>query len=556
MDNKKLDFRQFLYIVWKHLGLPNPTDIQYDIADYIQKAPDRAIIKAFRGVGKSFITSAYVCYVLLYNPQLKVMVVSASKERADGFSTFVKRLINEIPILQHLKPKSNQRDSAVAFDVAPALPDHSPSVKSVGITGQMTGSRADLIIADDVEVPNNSATQTMRDKLSEAVKEFEAILKPEGNIIFLGTPQCEMSLYNALLDRGYEERVWTAEYPQIKDYSSYKGNLAPKLGRALAKDNSLAGKPTEPLRFGFEELLKRKQSIGAATYQLQYMLNTALSDADRFPLKISDLIVQNLNPVVANDRIVWSPTPDKEIKDIQTIALNGDRYYYPAYISQEMSEYQGSVMAIDPSGRGSDETGFAVIKAHAGNLFLTAAGGLHGGYETKTLEELAKIAKTQKVNKIIVEANFGDGMYTQLLKPVMNRIYPCMIEEVKNTKQKELRIIETLEPVMSTHRLIVDRKVIERDFQTAPDIINSLFYQMTRLTRDRGALSHDDRLDALAMAVGYWKDILDIDNEKAAEKLRQDRFDEEFDRLMREAGISWKSGHNWTDYTTRPDMRY
>jgi hypothetical protein len=84
--------------------------------------------------------------------------------------------------------------------VGPADAAHAPSVKSLGITSQLTGSRADIIIPDDIEVPNNSATQVMREKLANAVKEFEALLtpKPTSRIIFLGTPQCEMSIYNEL----------------------------------------------------------------------------------------------------------------------------------------------------------------------------------------------------------------------------------------------------------------------------------------------------------------------------------------------------------------------
>ena len=188
-----------MYLVWKHLGLPDPTPIQYDIAEYLQHSPKRAIIEAFRGVGKSYITAAYVVHQLLLDPELKFLVVSASKSRADDFSTFTQRIILELPVCQHLIARETQRWSKIAFDVAPAKASGSPSVKSVGVTGQLTGSRADIIIADDVEVPNNSMTQMMREKLGEAVKEFDAILKPDGKVVYLGTPQNEMSLYNCLL---------------------------------------------------------------------------------------------------------------------------------------------------------------------------------------------------------------------------------------------------------------------------------------------------------------------------------------------------------------------
>ena len=228
------DFRNFLYLVWKHLNLPDPTPLQYDIADFMQDGPKRSVIMAFRGVGKSWICSAYAVHQLLLDPTKNILVVSASKNRADDFSTFTLKIIHDIPVLQDLIPKNDQRFSKIAFDVGPAPAAHAPSVKSLGISSQLTGSRADIIIADDIEVPNNSATQGMRDKLDEQVKEFEAIIKPldTSRILFLGTPQCEDSIYNKLRERGYDARIWTSEYPPndlvVKNYDS---DIAPFYNR-------------------------------------------------------------------------------------------------------------------------------------------------------------------------------------------------------------------------------------------------------------------------------------------------------------------------------------
>jgi hypothetical protein len=291
------DFRNFLYLVWKHLNLPNPTPVQYDIADFLQTAPRRSIIQAFRGVGKSYVTSAYVVHKLLMDPDIKIMVVSASKERADSFSTFTQRLITELPMTQHLVAKGDQRWSKIAFDVAPAMASHSPSVKSVGITGQLTGSRADIIIADDVEVPSNTQTNAMREKLSELVKEFDAVLKPDGRILYLGTPQCEDSLYVALQDRGYVARIWPARYPSIEKINkSYQERFAPFLLDKLQEDEELEGHSTDPQRFDDEDLLERELSYGRSGFALQFQLDTSLSDTERYPLKLADLICMSVDP--------------------------------------------------------------------------------------------------------------------------------------------------------------------------------------------------------------------------------------------------------------------
>ena len=533
------DFRSFLWLVWKHLQLPEPTPIQYDIANYLQYGPKRKIIQGFRGVGKSWITSAYVLHQLRIDPQQNFLVISASKSRSDDFSTFTLRLIKEMPILECLIPSLEQRESKIAFDVGPALADHAPSVKSVGIFGQLTGTRADEIIADDVEVPNNTQTQQAREKLAETVKEFDSIIKPGGRITYLGTPQSIESLYNTLAERGYAPRIWPVRYPDLaKMQGVYGEKLAPMIVEAVESDPACVNLSTDPLRFSDTDLMEREISYGRSGFQLQFMLDTSLSDADRYPLKLSDLAILACATDRAPERLAWASSPDLIIQGLPCVGLNGDRYYRPMWIDDHWSEYTGSVMAIDPSGRGKDETGYAVAKMLNGYIYVPEAGGLTGGYEPKTLEKLVDIAKRNKVNQIVVEKNFGDGMFTELLKPYLKKVgYPVAIDEVSHSKQKELRIIDTLEPVMNQHRLVIDPKVVERDIETAKvyaleqQLKYQMMYQMSHLTRDRGSLGHDDRLDALAMAVQFWVEQMAQDADAQVKNRRNAELDSELRRF-------------------------
>lgn len=515
-------FKNFLWLVWKHLNLSDPTPVQYDIADYLQYGPKRLIIEAFRGVGKSWITSAFVVWQLYCDPQKKIMVVSASKSRADDFSTFTLRLIHEIPQLRHLIPRADQRQSKISFEVGPAKADHSPSVKSVGITGQLTGSRADLIVADDIEVVSNSATQTMRERILELVKEFDAVLKPGGRVVYLGTPQTEQSMYNVLPERDYVVRIWPALYPDIDSLERYGNRLAPMFTLALEKNPDLEGTPTDPMRFDQQDLLERKLSYGRSGFALQFMLDTSLSDADRYPLRVSDLVIMDLDHKKAPTDIIWASSSDLILEGLPNVGLDGDRFYKPMYIEKEFIPYTGAIMAIDPSGRGGDETAYAVVKMLHGRLFLTAAGGFKGGYSDETLTNLLTVAQREAVKTIIVEPNFGDGMFAQLLRAASQKIYKVSIEDSKWSRtQKEARIVDTLEPVMNQHRLIVSPAVINSDFKSTESYPNEeqnryrLFYQMTRITRERGSIIKDDRLDALAMAVAYWLEYLSRNTDKA-----------------------------------------
>lgn len=541
----KEDFRVFIYMVWKMISLPDPTPIQYDIAHTLQNLPnDRFIIEGFRGVAKSFITCAYAVWTLWRDPQKKVEIVSASKDRADANAIFIKRIIYTLPFLAHLKARPDQRDQQNLFDVGPAVPDISPSIKSVGISGQLTGSRADLLIADDVEVANNSGTQTQRDKLNEAVKEFDAIIKPKGQIVYLGTPQNEMSLYNELQQRGYRCRIWTVLYPESLSEREFYGDRLAKIIADKYDENPdlYAGKPTDPRRFDEEEIYKRRLSYGKAGFALQFMLNTNLSDQEKYPLKVQDLMIANLSLDEANLKWYWSNDRQLRINDLPCVALKGDYFYEPQGRSSGVYEYTGTVMAVDPSGRGKDETSYAVVKYLNGYLFVLEVGGTREGYSDSTLRQLANKAKIYGVNEIVVEGNFGDGMFSKLFTPVLNAIHPCRITEVKNYAQKEARIIDTLEPVMMRHKLIVHKQVILDDYQVYENApAYSLIYQMTRLSRDRGALAHDDRLDALCMAVAYWLEVMDRDEEQGVLEQMEARLEQWLDP---EKGIFYRDETN------------
>lgn len=163
---------------------------------------------------------------------------------------------------------------------------------------------------------------------------------------------------------------------------------------------------------------------------------------------------------------------------------------------------------------------------------------------------------------ILIESNFGDGMFRELLTPYMVKTHPVTMEEVRHNTQKEKRIIDTLEPVMNQHRLIVDPTVIEDDYKSAQVYPADkatrymLFYQMTRLTRDRGALSHDDRLDALSMAVAYWVQQMAADAEKQIIDRKGELLNAELDKFMENCFHVKHGGYQQQDTWLSSTMRH
>lgn len=533
------NFKNFLYLVFKHINLPSPTEIQYAIADELQNRESDLILNGFRGVAKSTITGCYDAWLLDRDPEnTQIIYVGANQEEAKKFMKFTRGLLEVVPYLNYLIPdvKSGQRDNALTFDVAPAGMKIQPSCKAVGIFGNLTGNRATHIIADDIETSENCDTQVKRDHIESAVTEFRQIVSPlNGSLLFLGTPHTEVSIYNKLHDKGIPTRIFPIKFPTEQQQEKYGNKLAPYIANKVQQDPTLVGTSTDPLRFS-EDMIIKLEAEGRSKFAMQQMLDTTLSDIERYPLKCSDLIVMDCNKDIAPEKVAYGSAPNQVLKDIPCNGIGTDRYYSPIPIPDiKWLNYTYKVMTIDPSGRGQDELAYNVGGVLNSQIFLLKQGGKQGGYSLENLRFLAELAKEYKVNKIKIESNFGDGMFTALFIPIIKKLgYQCEIEEIRHNTQKERRIIDTLEPVMNQHRLIVDKKVIEDDansikaYPLEKQQQYSLFYQMTRITKDRGCLNHDDRLDCLSMMVADCLDMMSVD----ADSQIQQRLDDEYEKYI------------------------
>lgn len=565
----KADFRLFLILMWRHLGLPDPTPLQLSMAHYLQHGPQRLIVMAFRGAAKSWITDAFCLWNLYRDPQMKVMLVSASLAHAVKHTQFVLTVLREFPLIKHLAPRMEQRQSSQAFDVSPAKADPNPSFAAKGITGQVTGGRADIIVADDIEVSTNSRTVTMRQTIRDNVTEFENILTPKkaSRIIYLGTPHDEDSLYGELQKRTYTIRIWPALYPTPDKMPHYGDKLAPYILDGLRKDAKVAGHSTEPSRFSDLELQKRRDAEGDSAFTLQYLLDTSLSNREKYPLKLKELMVLPLDNKRGPRSITWGLGEVK--KHLPTMGFGGDFMHAPAWVSPETDPYTKIVAAVDPSGRGTDETAMVIVAELHGMLH-----GLHvfaslEGYSQETLEAMASLCVQYGVHEVYVEANFGDGMFIQLFRVVLLKAWERAIEarkkqartitmgsergldwggteiiELKSSNQmrKEQRILAILEPITQQHRLVLSESLVVTDYESISRIDGedtrhkySLLWQYTHLTRERGAIPKDDRLEVLAMACAPFAEALGVDPGGMALMTREGEEMDELERMLEEA---------------------
>ena len=560
-------FVPFLEDVMDELGF-STTDIQKDIGGYIAYGPQYLMVQAQRSQAKTTIAAAFAVWYLLHSPAGRVLIVSAGGDQATDIATLIVRIIMNMDVLACMRPdkSAGDRTSVEGFDIHHSLKgiDKSASVDCIGIDANLQGRRADLLIPDDIESSKNSATPTQRAKLLHLTKDFTSI-NQTGRIIWLGTPQTMESIYNSLPARGVVTRIWPGRYPTTAQRAHYGASLAPLIASRLDQNPLLAtgggllgdqGQAIDPVLLDEDTLQKKERDQGTPYFQLQHMLNTAMMDALRFPLKAERLTVLeaagDLFPLTVVRGMVQSALKDYSVHE------HAFKLSLPHDISRETAKLQQVVAYIDPAGGGAnaDETAYAIGGFLNGNVYLLSVGGVPGGYDPDRLDALAlrlkpfeSVGSSQMVVKI--EKNMGFGAFRAVFTPILRKHLPTAgIVDDMVTGQKEARIINTLEPVMGRGSLIVTEFAVKHDLETssryAPQLrlTYSFFYQLAKVSLTRNALIHDDRLDAVEGLVRHFTEALALDQKKQLASLAAKAHAE---------AISDPLGYN--RYSTKPPAR-
>lgn len=536
------DYVFFLAELWEEAGFAKfapPDQTEDDMARWAAYGLDehgrhhnlRGVL-APRGIGKTHrITAPMPLWHGLRDPGTICLIPSQSYPVAQKIITLVRDLTERVWFLRHLRPTGDLRDAIARgyfdFGVKPAK-GKDASVTAFGFDSQLENARAHIVLPDDIETEGSTRTKEARLRLRKRAAEFVSIATyGKKEIVYVGTYHHEDSLYLALAEQGFTFRSYPllAPHPQdmilglapIIQQRIERGELRPSSARG-AFDGDCCFE-----RFDQDYIAQRKAQ-GRSYFAMQQMLIANLGDETRYPLRLSDLIVMHVNPEVAPVRVVYGTqtnTGSTRIDSLACLGFGDDCFHAPAYIDPEMAPYTGTITFIDPAGRGKDKTAWCSIGHLAGTLFVKSLGGLEGGYDPGTVTRLAHAILDAKTTEVRVEANFGLGMFVEILRPTLAReaeargvTAPAIEPMHTGPKQKEVRILDALEPATAQHRVVIDHEVARnQDFQ----------HQFTRITRERGALEHEDELDALAGAVLAWQETLGLRADHAAERAREQR---------------------------------
>lgn len=561
-------FPNFLWKAWREIRLPDPTPLQMDFCHYLDQGyvdeltgaaakgdvGARKILMAFRGGSKSYVTTAYGVCRLRRDRTERILCTSATARFAGSISSFAFKMVNEFSWLADVKPRPHQRQSALAFDVngAPAAKDE--SFCSESIFGQITGRRASCIIGDDLETPNTSDTEGIRTELRKRMGEFGAIIIPGGDIYLLGTAQTENTVYKEYAEeKGYELRIYPIVFPtpdpdpKKDELLKYGNRLAPFVADALKLNPELAGTSVEPSRFNEADIRARRLEWGQVEFDRQFKMFMDAGVGKANPIKMRDLVVMELpvpsatTPLKLPSEIIFDRSPTCKIEDIQIDALTGDSTIYSPLKTDIYVPPEEVICYVDPSGEGTDETTWSIGAGLLGRAFLLHQGASMEGHTKGVMQAIAADCKIWGVQLVKVESNFGQGMFGELLEPYLKSAgCECAVEEERQGKvQKERRIVETIEPLASSNRLVVRAEVLRGDFKVDYEDVEAakrryyrLTYQLSRMTKQKGCVPKDDRADGLAGFAKHFIGVLLRQLEDAKAQGTAKALDKEIEKII------------------------
>jgi len=460
--NKKIlyqaDFRLFTVLWNQHQNMSTPA-IHFTMVDWLETAwasgDTRLLMQAFRGSGKSTMIGLFTAWLLYRNPDLRILVLSAEENLAKKMVRQVRRILERHWLTKHLKPKNADQWSGDQFTVNRNIELRDPSMLARGITGNITGSRADVIICDDVEVPNTSDSAEKREELRNRLDEISFILVPDGTQVYVGTPHTYHTIYaeDAREDLG-------EEVPFLDGFA-----------RLTLPVMDADGAPIWPERFSSHALKQLKRDNGPNKFASQMMLQPVNIAEGRLDAELLQIYDDELDYTKELQSLFIGP-----IKLVSSSA-----WWDPSFAS---ARGDASVVAVTYS----DDAGNIYIH-HLEYIEIDA--GNEQNEATQQCEIVSRLARDHHLPTITVESNGIGKLIPGILKNRLAQNHvPCRVQEHHSSRAKDLRILEAFDAPLAAGRLFIHRSVLQTPFMTE-----------IQEWRPEKSKTHDDGLDAVAGAI-------------------------------------------------------
>ena len=430
-----LSFQQFVWLWNRSQGQTTP-QLHLDIASWLGQrwlnGDRRLLLLCFRSAGKSTLIGMFCAWLLFNRPDLRILILSAEYDLAKKMVRNVKNLVERHPLTTDLIPERSLQWASDQFTVQRRLILRDPSLLARGVTSNITGSRADIVICDDVEVPNTCRTPAKREELKDRLHEISYVLVPDGLQLYAGTPHSLQSIY-AEAPSGHDPEIFLDGFERL---------VIPLLNES--------GESRWPERFPEAYIQVLKRQTGPAKFQSQMMLR---------PSEADDVRLDPKSLVRYDEKIVCKESNGHTILTIggrRMVSVTG--WWDPAFGSPEKGD--SSVVA-------------AVFVDDDGSYWLHDLRYLvHDPARREDVDEATQLCRqvvafTRELHlpSITVETNGLGRFLPAVLQREMNAGgYGCSVLEHVSHRNKDQRILDAFDPVLAAGALKAHARVWQTPF--------------------------------------------------------------------------------------------
>jgi hypothetical protein len=452
-------FLEFTWI-WNALQGQSTPPVHRRICDWLDarwhRGDRRMLLMAFRAAGKSTLVGLFCAWLLRDDPNRRVLVLAAEQDLATKMVRNVKRILERHPLTRDLKPDRAEEWAGDRFTVRRPAELRDPSMLARGIGANLTGCRADIVICDDVEVPNTCDTAPKRADLRTRLAEADYVLVPGGGQLYVGTPHTYYTIYA------------DAVRPEQGESAPFLDGFA----RLEVPLLTATGQSAWPERFGPEDIDALRRRHGSAKFQSQMLLRPVNQagcrlDPDKMRLYNArlDLIERNGEAVLMLDGVRM---------------VSASCWWDPAYGAVDGGD--GSVVACVFTG---EDGRYRLHRVR----YLTVDPALPLDEARQQCRAVARFARRNFIPSVTIETNGVGRFLPGLLRRELGTLkVPCAVVERHSTRPKDTRILEALEATLAAGQIAAHRSVWDTPFPM----------EMREWRPGGHAKGPDDGLDAVA----------------------------------------------------------
>ncbi len=461
-QDKDICFSLFV-VIWNQRQGQTTPDVHFRIAEWLENAwthkKRRLLLMAFRACGKSTLVGLFAAWLLFRHSHLRILVLAADYILARKMVRNVKRIIEKHPATKHMKPDKADQWANDRFTVNRKRELRDPSMMAKGITSNITGSRADIIICDDVEVPNTCATFEKRSDLRHKLSETDFVRVPKGTQLYVGTPHTYYSIYAATAPLNAED-----DNPFLDGYERLEIPLLNKKGHSNWPD-----------RFDMDEIQRIKTSTGPNKFASQMMLR---------PVNIAEGRLDPENLKFYRDNIEYSEAHSKPVLTIGGIKMVSASAWWDPSFGRVTSDRSVVAVIFSDANGGYWAHDLLYIDPHEQHTS-------QDDEATYQCRQIAAFIQRHYVPSLTIEIN-GIGRFLPgiLRRELRSANISCAVKEASSNKPKDQRIIEAFDAILAAQALHLHEDILRTPFMTE-----------MREWKPGRSQSRDDGLDAMAGAI-------------------------------------------------------